>query len=272
MAASDAKTAVRRYFDDDVAGYLDAYRPGRPGDSRRDVFQERRDLVLEMAPATAARVLDIGAGPGVFTRQLLGRGSRCWVIDLSYEMVRAASREVDAAPGRACFMVGDLDRLPLADASVDAAICVGVLQYLPSLEFAFKELARVVAPRGHVVLTFPNASSPLNVMHRVAIGAARRGRAFASGIGWAPTPDPSRLTFRADIPNHWFSSEEIDRRARAAGFVLDEVRYHVYQFPFSVPGLGFAIRGWNRLVRGRLPGGRLGPWGREGVVRLIRVR
>jgi SAM-dependent methyltransferase len=267
---SDAKSAVRRYFDHEVAGYLDAYRDGQPGDSRRDVLQQRRDLALAMTPATAQRVLDIGAGPGVFTQRLLDRGSRCWVVDLSYEMVATASREVGDATGRVCFLVGDLDGLPFADGCLDAVICVGVLQYLPSLDFAFTELARVVAPGGQLVISFPNARSPLNVMHRLAIGGARRTRAVAERLGLVSRADPSRLTFRPDIPNRWLSVVDIERRAHAAGFATDQIVYHVLQFPFSVPGLGFAIRGWNQLVRGRLPGGRAAAWGREGIMRMTR--
>lgn len=269
--ANDAKVAVRRYFDDDVAGYGEVYRAGRPGDSRRDVFHERRDLVLEMTPGGAQRVLDIGSGPGVFARQLLARGGRCWIVDLSYEMIAAASRDVADRGGRACFMVGDLDQLPFADRSMDAAVCVGVLQYLPSLDFAFAELARVVVPGGHVVLTYPNSRSPLNMLHRVALGAARPVQAALARAGLASAPDPSRLTFRRDIPNRSFSTRDIGRRARASGFALEEVRYHVFQFPFRVPGLGFLLGGWNRLVRGWLPRGPVAAWGREAVVRLRRV-
>ena len=264
-----AKSAVRRYFDREVAGYLDAYSTPRTGDSRQDVFLERRDLVLELTPLAAARVLDIGAGPGVFTGLLLERGASCWVVDLSYEMVATARRYVGAAP-RACFMVGDLDRLPFADGAFDAALCVGVLQYLPSLEFAFAELARVVAPGGAVVLTFPNTRSPLNVLHGMAISGARGVRALAERVGLVSSVDASRLTFRPDIPNQWFSAGEIERFGSAAGFAPDGEIYHALQFPFSVPGFGWAIRGWNRIARGRRLPGPLASWGREGIVRLKR--
>ncbi|MBI3493775.1 MAG: class I SAM-dependent methyltransferase [Acidobacteria bacterium] len=272
VSESDAaKGRVRRYFDREVDGYLDAYQPGRSGDARRDTFRERRDLVLGMTPASARRVLDIGAGPGVFTRQLLDRGADCWVVDLSHEMVATASRHVPGDLRRACFMVGDLDRLPFADGSFDAALCVGVLQYLPSLEFALAELARVTARGGHVIVTFPNAQSPLNRLHRVAITVARAARAVAARLGLAATPDPSRLTFRRDIPNRGFSTDEIERFASAAGLTTDKAVYHVLQFPFSVPGFGALVGAWNRFVRGRSLRGPFVRWGREGILRLARA-
>lgn len=282
-----AKESVRRYFDREVADYLEAYEDRHAGDVRHDAFAERRDLVLAMTPPSARRVLDIGAGPGVFTPQLLERGAACAVVDLSYEMVAVARRQLGGTPGpkgpglqpkgpglqhvqRAWFIVGDIDRLPLATASFDAALCVGVLQYLPSLDFAFAELARVVAPGGHVILTFPNARSPLNTLHRAAVGVARGALAAGRNVGLGGAPDPSRLTFRQDIPNRWFSAAQIEERARHAGLRVDETIYHLLQFPFAIPGLGFALSGWNRLVRGRAPRGRLAVWGREGIMRLVR--
>lgn len=268
-----AKEVVRRYFDGEVAGYLDAYEKGKPGDARHDTFRERRDLVLELTPTSARRVLDIGAGPGVFTPLLLDRGASCCVVDLSYEMVAAAAGRQSSTPSqRASFMVGDIDRLPFADASFDASLCVGVLQYLPSLELAFRELTRVTAPGGHVIVTFPNARSPLNRLHRMALAAARAGQALAARLRIGAVPDPSRLTFRHDIPNRWFSLAEIQVGATAAGLALDRAVYHVLQFPFAVPGLGFAVRAWNQGVRGRFPRGPWTAWGREAIVRFTRVR
>lgn len=283
-----AKDPVRRYFDREAADYLDAYEERRAGDVRYDAFAERRDLVLAMTSPSARRVLDIGAGPGVFTPQLIQRGAACTVVDLSYEMVAEARRQIEGTPGpkgpgrlqhsgpglqhvhRARFIVGDIDCLPLAAASFDAALCVGVLQYLPSLDFALAELARVVTPGGHVILTFPNARSPLNLLHRAAVGVARGALAAGRGAGLAGAPDPSRLTFREDIPNRWFSAAQIDARARPAGLRVDATLYHLLQFPFAIPGLGFALAGWNRFVRGRTPRGPFRAWGREGIMRLVR--
>lgn len=266
--SEESKVAVRQYFDREVDGYLDAYTSDRPGDVRRFVFVERRDIVLEMTPAKPGRVLDIGAGPGVFTRQLLDRGASCWVVDLSPLMVATARRQF-AGEASAMFIVGDIDRLPFADGSFDVALCVGVLQYLPSLDLALRELARVVAPGGKIILTFPNEESPLNRLHQAAVQIARRLGALRR-LASVGAPDPSRLTFREDIPNRWLSAGEVEGIAGGAGLTIDALVYHVLQFPFTIPGLGFATGFWNRRVRGRFPRGPLASWGREGIVRLTR--
>jgi SAM-dependent methyltransferase len=269
MNNTKAKDQVRQYFDREVTDYLDAYSAQHWSPLRHAVFSERRALVLALIPPAATRVLDIGAGPGVFTPQLIARGASCVVVDLSFEMIATARRQVAGATG-ARFMVGDIDRLPLAAKAFDVALCVGVLQYLPSLESAFSELARTVERGGHVIVTFPNAGSPLNGLHRAAIVIARGALAVGRRLGLAATPDESRLTFRADIPNRWFSAKEIAGLAWAAGLRVERVSYHALQFPFAVPGLGFAVNAWNRAVDGRMPRGPFASWGREGIIRLVR--
>lgn len=264
------KDRVRDYFDAEVAGYLDAYDTARSGDARHDAFSQRRELALAMTPVAARRVLDVGAGPGVFTRRLLDRGASCCVVDLSHAMVAAARRQLLGGSGRPSFIVGDIESLPFATGSFDAALCVGVLQYLPTLEASLAELARVVAPGGRLIVTFPNARSPLNILHRAAVGAARSALAVSTWLGLARRPDPSRLTFRSDIPNRFISAVHLEQSARASGFRVDELIYHVLQFPFAVPGLRAVMAGWNRVVRDRLPRRPFAVWGREGIMRLVR--
>lgn len=267
--SEESKAVVRRYFDGEVDDYLNAYAGDEDDNSaRRVVFLERRDLVLGMTPANPGRVLDIGAGPGVFTQQLLDRGASCCVVDLSPQMVATARRQCAGKPD-VRFIVGDIDRLPFADGSFDIALCVGVLQYLPSLDFAIRELARVVAPDGKIIVTFPNETSPLNRLHQGAVQIARRFGTLMTRSGVA-APDPSRLTFREDVPNRWLSAGKVEEIARAAGLTTDAIVYHVLQFPFSIPGFGFATGFWDRRVRGRFPRGPLACWGREGIMRLTR--
>lgn len=265
------KQAVRKYFDEDAVGYADAY-DGPRADTRTDTFLERRERSLAALRTPLGRVLDIGAGPGVFTRALLERGATCWVVDLSADMMRAARRALPAdLAGRAAFAVGDIERLPFEDETFDTVVCIGVLQYVDAVPEAFAELARVTRPGGQVLISFPNRQSPLNRLHFGVIAAARRLIGVSRVLGLDLRLSDSRLTFRSDVPNHAFSIGDIDRWARGAGLQQDFVLFHLLLFPFSVPGLGFLIRAWNRLVRGRTLRGPFTGWGREGIVRLQRA-
>ena len=78
------------------------------------------------------RVLDAGCGDGRNLAYLLRRGYECFGVDRDPSAIAAIRRlAADASPGLAPdnFQVGDLTRLPLADASVDAVICSAVLHF-----------------------------------------------------------------------------------------------------------------------------------------------
>lgn len=270
-ASDERQRAVREYFDRDAAGYARAY-GGSADDSRSRTFQERRALSLEALRTPIGRVLDIGAGPGVFTAALVERAHGCWVVDLSFEMIALARRQLPPAVAeRAAFAVGAIERLPFADEAFDTVVCIGVFQYLDAVSEAMAELARITRPGGQIVLSFPNGRSPLNRLHMAAIAATRWGLAALARAGIDRRPSPSRLTFRHDLPNRTFSEQEVARRAASAGLRIESVTYHLLLFPFSVPGLGALIRLWNRAVGGRIPRGRFASWGREGIVRLARA-
>jgi predicted TPR repeat methyltransferase len=109
------------------------------------------ETVLSRHPA-ADSVLDVGCGTGMVGRALRARGfaGRLHGLDISQASLEVArqSGAYDAAEP------ADLQQpLPLADNSVDAVVCVGVMTYLPEVEAVWREFARVVRPGGLVVVT-----------------------------------------------------------------------------------------------------------------------
>jgi len=272
MMLESAKRTVRDYFDEDAAGYLDAY--GQRDSARGEIFRERRACVLQLLRTPVGRALDIGSGPGVFTPALLelDQDAECWVVDLSPKMIEAA-RACLAGPvqtGRVHFDVADIEHLPYAQGAFDTVLCVGVLQYLRAAGPALEELARVTRPGGQIILTFPNSRSPLNLLHRAAIAAARGGRSVARLTGLRPAPDRLRLTFRQDIPNGWFALRHMVAAARRAGLHADPPVYHSLHFPFAIPGMQAGLRFWDRTANRAIQAGRCRTWGREVILRLVR--
>ena len=109
------------------------------------------DTVTTRLPE-AGSVLDVGCGTGLVGRALRDRGftGRILGLDISQASLEIAQR------GGAYDSVEQADlqqRLPLDDDSVDAAVCVGVMTYLPDVEAVWRDFARVVRPGGLVVAT-----------------------------------------------------------------------------------------------------------------------
>ncbi|GLZ49806.1 hypothetical protein Acsp06_59910 [Actinomycetospora sp. NBRC 106375] len=94
-------------------------------------------------------VLDAACGTGRWATYLAGRGHTVTGVDQSRAMLdRARAKLPDAR-----FLDGELTDLPLADASVDAAVCALALVHVADLAAAIGELARVVRPGGRIVLS-----------------------------------------------------------------------------------------------------------------------
>lgn len=100
---------------------------------------------------------DIGFGGGVGLGLLLDRvGDDGLVhgVEVSEDMLRRARSRFAAQveTGRLRLTDGSLTAVPLDDDSVDAAITVNTVYFVPELDTACAELARVLRPGGRVVV------------------------------------------------------------------------------------------------------------------------
>jgi SAM-dependent methyltransferase len=103
-----------------------------------------------LAPAPAARWVDVGCGNGAFTELLAARCAPVHVdgIDPSEGQLAFARTRMPAAT--ATFRQGDAMALPYGDASFDAAVMALVIFFVPDPVEGVAEMARVVAPGGSV--------------------------------------------------------------------------------------------------------------------------
>jgi len=126
-------------------------------------FNARAIERLDVRPGM--RVLDLGFGGGLTFGPLLGRGATVVGVDRAGDMVGAAGsrHRADVDAGRLSLHAGDVLALPLADAAVDRVLTVNTVYFWPDLGPALRELHRVLAPGGRVVIGIRDGS----VMERV---------------------------------------------------------------------------------------------------------
>ncbi|BBK36227.1 methyltransferase [Allostella sp. ATCC 35155] len=92
-------------------------------------------------------VLDPGCGTGQISLPLAARGHRVIGFDVSPAMITIARAK--AAPGPdADYRVGDVRRLPLPDASIDAVVVSKLFQHVGDWQDGCRELLRVLRPGG----------------------------------------------------------------------------------------------------------------------------
>lgn len=103
------------------------------------------------------RVLDVGCGTGIVTRELAACvGPRGHVLgaDPSRVFVREARRRAraDGLARRCAFRVADGRRLPFRDGAFDAAVAVTVLLHVRESDRILAEMRRVTRPGGRVAV------------------------------------------------------------------------------------------------------------------------
>ena len=108
----------------------------------------------EYAARTArpGRTLDIGAGLGEHLRYEDLSSQEYHAVELREDMAKAIRRDFPSV----VTVVGDCQqRLPYEDATFDRAVAVHVLEHLPNLPAALREIRRLLKPGGAFSVVIP---------------------------------------------------------------------------------------------------------------------
>jgi ubiquinone/menaquinone biosynthesis C-methylase UbiE len=125
----------------------------------RGLYRRLAADVAGVAPDSGA-VLDVGTGPGVLLVELAARRPdlRLTGIDLSADMVAAATRNLEPLGEGADARIGDVTSLPFPDRSFDVIVSSLSLHHWEHPEAAVPELARTLRPGGRIhIYDFPAA-------------------------------------------------------------------------------------------------------------------
>jgi SAM-dependent methyltransferase len=178
---------------------------------------------LGHAPGRYARSLEIGAGTGYFTLNLLRAGviSQATCSDISPGMLSTLRSNAERLGVEVKTVRVDAERLPFGDASFDLVLGHAVLHHIPDLPRAFAEFERVLAPGGTVVF----AGEPSRYGDRLArvpkraAGVAAPAWRRAIGARRAPSGHGGRpdAALEGFVDVHAFAPAELSAVARSCG-------------------------------------------------------
>ena len=123
---------------DRAADVYDAARPGYPAEA-----------VAWLADGISGPVLDLGAGTGKLTAELVALGLDVTAVDPSRQMLRVLGERLPGVEA----LAGTAERLPLGDASVDLVVAAQAWHWVDE-SLAVPEVARVVRPGGRLGLVW----------------------------------------------------------------------------------------------------------------------
>jgi len=162
------------------------------------ITRERLREVLE--PMAGERVLEVGPGTGYYTLDLaqwVGHEGAVEILDVQQEMLdhtirRARERGLwNVNPTR-----GDARELPYDDDSFDAAILVTVLGEIPDQDAALREVARVLKPRGRLIVGElfgdPHMVTTRSLERRADGAGLRLSRRSGPPLGYFARLEPAR--------------------------------------------------------------------------------
>jgi ubiquinone/menaquinone biosynthesis C-methylase UbiE len=129
-------------------------------------FAQVSDRLLdEIALAPTCRVVELGCGPGAFSRRVmrrLGPGGVLVGVDSSAELLKQAAKALaSAGPARFQPVCADIAELGTWLDQADAVVCRTVLHHVPMVEFMLGRLRAAVRPGTRIGFIEPDFRGPL---------------------------------------------------------------------------------------------------------------
>ena len=117
----------------------------------KNVFEKELEYILKELK-DYNNVLSIGCGPAIIERGLQEKGFNVTGLDVSKEAL-------EGSPDSIRTFIGTAEQMNFADSSFDAVIYIVSLQFIENYEKAVKETARILKPKGKLLVMLLNPES-----------------------------------------------------------------------------------------------------------------
>jgi ubiquinone/menaquinone biosynthesis C-methylase UbiE len=133
----------------------------------RSFYMARFADAIKLLGQTVDDLLDIGCGSGIFLPELTKHCKRLYACDFHSQMDKPAAM-MRAESLKVNLIRADARKLPFASESMDAIVCMSVLEHLHDLESPAEEFYRVLRPGGVAIIGVPVENMMTDVMLRLS--------------------------------------------------------------------------------------------------------
>jgi len=233
LSTSEIRDANVRYHDVAAEDYDSKWAIDYGEVGGRQV-KSKLEKALGSPPGHYPRMLEIGAGTGYFTINLLRHEivGEAIATDISPGMLKVLDATAERLGLPVTTVRADAEKLPFEDESVDLVLGHAVLHHVPHLETALSECVRVLRPGGTLafmgepsrhgdrIAVLPKRIGTLAApLWRRLVGASPRARAPQALNGSAPASPDEHDRLEAVVDVHTFTPEELSLLAIGSGLV-----------------------------------------------------
>jgi len=215
------------------------------GPDMRFIMGHIGEMVVERTAAGGprGRLLEVAAAEAVHACKLAKAGFETYVLEPSPAMLERARGWMEFFGVDVTLVQGICEQLPFPDASFHHVLCDSAIDHFASPDLGMREMARVLAPGGELIVSFvnyggltPRLSRMLYRVERALRPSARTEKRF-----W-DTPVPLEHVFECSIP--------------VLNAMCGQYLEHAETFGLS---LGWGFPGWGPLLE-RMPEEQAGRW------------
>ena len=133
-----------------------------------ETLTDIHELVVErLEPQADNRWLDLACGTGAVAERAAAAGAEVTGLDLAPALIETARERATGLGLEIDYLVGDVERMQVADASFDKVSSTCGIMFSPDHEAAAGELARVTRPGGRIALACWTPTGGLAKMFKV---------------------------------------------------------------------------------------------------------
>jgi ubiquinone/menaquinone biosynthesis C-methylase UbiE len=216
---------------DEAATYYQNLRWFKTRLTRLEYAQTEQALLAELQPSSAGRYLEIGCGPGTWTRVVAERSAEVIAVDISANMLEQAKKYVGSA-GHVTYVHGDAAEYQ-PQGALNGVFSFRVLEYVSGWQEMLTRVASHLEPGGRVTIC---TKTPFSVyrgtgreLSLIAVPRRLLGRLKRRVLRQPQRPpDP--------FWQKYISPGEMERVLRAAGFTDFRVVPSIFGLPVFMRG------------------------------------